>query len=95
MRASSFAFFLLGLLVLYTVSAPVSESGGVTGLLGDSGDVVKSVLPGEHDGDRLVQARDVGAAEEQALEKRRGRGGSRPRRKRPARKKKAARKKKT
>ncbi|KAJ4289633.1 hypothetical protein N0V90_010962 [Kalmusia sp. IMI 367209] len=93
MRAPKVAFFLLGLLVLYTVSAPVAESGGVAGFLEGPLEYIKGLLPGEHNGDGHVQARDLGAVGEQGLEKRRVRG-SRARRKRPARKR-PQRKKKT
>jgi hypothetical protein len=102
MRTPSVALFLLSLLVLYTVSAPVEERDGLTGFLDDPVSM-NSILPGRPSDERSYQARDLMSKEQDIdhnLEKRRGRrGGSRTRAKRPARKrpqkkKEPARKKK-
>ncbi|KAJ4348689.1 uncharacterized protein N0V89_010067 [Didymosphaeria variabile] len=102
MRAPNVALFLLSLLVLYTISAPVEEKNGLTNFL-DGPVFVKSLLPGRSGNGEHFQARDLISKEQDIgpdLDKRRGgRGGSRsrtkkPARKRPQRKKKPAPKKK-
>ncbi|OAG01717.1 uncharacterized protein CC84DRAFT_1179754 [Paraphaeosphaeria sporulosa] len=88
MRAPNLALFLLSLLILYTVSAPVEDNSGVTNLL-EAPVFVKSILPGRSSSDH-DQARGLMSKEQDIgpdLKKRRGSsGGSRIRAKRPARK---------
>jgi hypothetical protein len=96
MRTPSVALFLLSLLILYSVSAPVDEKTGLTSFL-DGPVFVKSILPVRSSDARNDQAKDLISKEQgisHGLEKRRGsRGGSRTRTKRPARKRPQTKKK--